>query len=58
MMLQQDKPDDFVIATGYTYSVREFVERLFGYLDLDWERYVEIDSRYFRPTEVEVLRGH
>src|SRR5215218_7934049 len=57
LMLQQDEPDDFVIATGETYSVREFVERVFDYLDLDWERYVYIDSRYFRPTEVEALQG-
>ncbi|MBW2630907.1 MAG: GDP-mannose 4,6-dehydratase [Deltaproteobacteria bacterium] len=57
MMLQQDKPDDFVIATGETYSVREFVERVFEKLDLDYRRYVEIDERYFRPTEVDVLLG-
>jgi GDPmannose 4,6-dehydratase len=57
LMLQQDEPDDFVIATGKTYSVREFVERVFKKLDLDYEKYVEIDSRYFRPTEVDVLLG-
>ncbi|MCK4534840.1 MAG: GDP-mannose 4,6-dehydratase [Syntrophobacterales bacterium] len=57
MMLQQDKPDDFVIATGETHSVREFVERAFEKLDLDYRRYVEIDERYFRPTEVDVLLG-
>jgi GDPmannose 4,6-dehydratase len=57
LMLQQDEPDDFVIATGHTYSVREFVERVFDYLGLDWEHYVEIDPRYFRPTEVEALQG-
>jgi GDPmannose 4,6-dehydratase len=57
LMLQQEEPQDFVIATGETYSVREFVERVFSYLDLDWERHVEIDPRYFRPTEVEVLQG-
>ena len=57
MMLQQDKPDDFVIATGETHSVREFVERVFKKLDLDYRRYVEIDERYFRPTEVDVLLG-
>ncbi|MEA3487360.1 MAG: GDP-mannose 4,6-dehydratase, partial [Thermodesulfobacteriota bacterium] len=57
MMLQQDKPDDFVIATGETHSVREFVERVFEKLDLDYRRYVEIDERYFRPTEVDVLLG-
>ncbi|MCD6486478.1 MAG: GDP-mannose 4,6-dehydratase [Syntrophobacterales bacterium] len=57
MMLQQDKPDDFVIATGETHSVREFVERVFEKLDLDYRQYVEIDERYFRPTEVDVLLG-
>ncbi len=57
LMLQQDEPDDFVIATGKTYSVREFVERVFKKLDLDYEKYVEIDPRYFRPTEVDVLLG-
>ncbi len=57
LMLQQESPGDFVIATGETYSVREFVERVFGHLDLDWERHVEIDASYFRPTEVEILQG-
>lgn len=57
LMMQQDEPGDFVIATGETYKVREFVDRVFAYLDLDWECYVEIDPRYFRPTEVEVLQG-
>jgi len=57
LMLQQDEPEDFVIATGETYSVRGFVEKVFDYLDLDWERHIEIDARYFRPTEVEVLQG-
>lgn len=57
MMMQQEKPDDFVVATGKTYSVREFVEKVFGRLELDWEQYVEIDPRYFRPTEVELLLG-
>lgn len=57
MMMQHDKPDDFVIATGKTHSVREFVERVFEKLDLDYRRYVEIDERYFRPTEVDVLLG-
>jgi GDPmannose 4,6-dehydratase len=57
LMLQQERPEDFVIATGETYSVREFVERVFGYLGLDWERYVERDPRYFRPTEVDILQG-
>jgi GDPmannose 4,6-dehydratase len=57
LMLQQETPEDLVIATGESYSVREFAERVFSYLDLDWKRYVEIDPRYFRPTEVEVLWG-
>jgi len=57
VMLQQDEPDDFVIATGETHSVREFLDEAFGYLDLDWKKYVEIDPRYFRPTEVDLLLG-
>ena len=57
MMLQQDKPDDYVIATGETHSVREFAEQVFRKLDLDYEKYVIIDKRYFRPTEVDVLLG-
>jgi GDPmannose 4,6-dehydratase len=57
LMLQQEKPDDFVIATGETHSVREFLEEAFSYLNLDWEKYVEIDPRYYRPTEVDVLLG-
>jgi GDPmannose 4,6-dehydratase len=57
MMLQQDEPDDYVIATGETHSVREFLEEAFKYLGLDWRDYVEIDPRYFRPLEVEVLKG-
>jgi len=57
LMLQQEGPDDFVIATGETHSVREFVEKVFSSLDLDWQKYVAIDPRYFRPTEVDVLLG-
>ena len=57
LMLQQDKPDDYVVATGKTYSVREFLDEVFGQLDLDWNDYVEIDPRYYRPTEVEILLG-
>jgi len=57
LMLQQEKPDDFVIATGETHSVREFVERVFAKLDLDYNKHVVIDPRYFRPTEVDVLQG-
>ena len=57
LMLQQDKPDDYVIATGKTHSVREFLNEVFGYLKLDWEKYVEVDPRYFRPAEVDLLLG-
>lgn len=57
LMLQQDKPDDYVVATGETHSVREFIEEVFSYLELDWEKYIEIDPRYFRPTEVDILQG-
>ena len=56
-MLQQDKPDDLVIATGESHSVREFLEEVFSHVDLDWREYVEIDPKYFRPTEVESLLG-
>ncbi len=56
-MLQHDQPDDFVIATGESYSVREFVEEAFGYAGLDWKEYVVIDPAYFRPTEVDFLLG-
>lgn len=58
LMLQQDKPDDYVIATGETHSVREFLQEAFEYSGLgDWQKYVKIDPRYFRPAEVEVLIG-
>lgn len=57
LMLQQDEPDDYVIATGETHSVREFLDEAFGYLDLDWQQYVEIDPRYYRPAEVDLLIG-
>ena len=57
LMLQQDAPDDYVIATGETHSVREFLDEVFGHVGLDWHQYVEIDPRYFRPTEVDLLLG-
>ncbi len=57
MMLQQEKPDDYVIATGETHTVRELLDEAFGYVNLDWKKYVEIDPRYYRPTEVDVLLG-
>ena len=57
MMMQQDVADDFVIASGETHSVEDFLDQAFGYLDLDWKRYVEVDPRYYRPAEVELLLG-
>ncbi len=57
LMLQQDQPDDFVIATGQTHSVGEFCEEVFGHLDMDWKDYVEKDPKYYRPTEVDLLLG-
>ncbi len=57
LMLQQPKGDDYVVATGETHSVREFLDEAFGSVNLDWQKYVEIDPRYFRPTEVDVLLG-
>ena len=57
LILQQEKPDDFVIATGENHSVREFAEKVFKKLGLDYKEYVETDPRYFRPTEVDVLLG-
>jgi GDPmannose 4,6-dehydratase len=56
-MLQQPEADDYVVATGETRSVREFLEEAFGLVRLDWKKYVEIDPRYFRPTEVDLLVG-
>jgi GDPmannose 4,6-dehydratase len=56
-MLQQAEPDDYVIATGETHTVREFVEEAFGHVGLDWQKYVKIDPHYFRPTEVDLLVG-
>ena len=57
LMLQQEQPQDFVIATGESHTVREFLDLAFGHLNLDWKRHVEIDRRYFRPAEVDELRG-
>lgn len=57
LMLQQEAPDDYVIATGESHSVRDFVEKVFTKLGLDWEEHVAIDPRYFRPAEVEFLQG-
>jgi GDPmannose 4,6-dehydratase len=57
LMMQAEEPDDYVVATGETHSVREFLEEAFGHLGLDWEKHVEIDPRYFRPAEVDLLLG-
>jgi GDPmannose 4,6-dehydratase len=56
-ILQQDQPDDFVIGTGVAPTIREFVEEAFAYADMDWQKHVEIDPRYFRPTEVDYLHA-
>jgi GDPmannose 4,6-dehydratase len=58
LMLQQPQPDDYVIATGESHSVREFLEMAFSHVGLDWTTHVEQDSRYLRPTEVDSLRGN
>lgn len=57
LMLQQDEPDDYVVATGETHSIREFLDVAFGYVNLDWQKYVEFDERYLRPAEVDLLIG-
>jgi GDPmannose 4,6-dehydratase len=57
MMLQRDQPDDYVVATGETHSVQEFLERVFDRLQLDWRKYVQTDPRYLRPAEVDLLQG-
>jgi GDPmannose 4,6-dehydratase len=57
LMLQQDSPDDYVVATGETHSVEEFVEETFSYLDLDWRQYVVQDPKFYRPAEVDLLVG-
>ncbi len=57
LMLQQDQPDDYVIATNETHSIREFLDVTFGHAGLDWKQYVEIDPRYYRPAEVDLLIG-
>ena len=57
LMLQQDEPDDYVVATGETYSVRQFLDQVFGRLNLEWKDFVEQDQRYFRPAEVDLLLG-
>jgi GDPmannose 4,6-dehydratase len=57
LMLQQEQPDDYVVATGETHSVREFLEIAFGHVNLNWQDYVEFDERYLRPAEVDLLIG-
>jgi GDPmannose 4,6-dehydratase len=57
LMLQQDQPDDYVIATGKTHSIKEFLQEAFGYLGMDYEEYVEIDPKFIRPSEVDLLLG-
>lgn len=57
LMLQQDKPDDYVIATNETHTIREFLDEAFGHVGMDWNKYVEIDPRYYRPAEVDLLIG-
>ena len=57
LILQQENPDDYVIATGETWSVRDFLDKAFGVMNLNWKDYVEFDSRYLRPTEVDLLIG-
>lgn len=57
LMLQQDRPDDYVIATNETHTIREFLDVAFGHAKLDWKKYVEIDQRYYRPAEVDLLIG-
>ena len=56
-ILQHDEPDDFVVATGESISIRDFLDIVFGYLDLDWNQYVDIDPRFYRPAEVDYLLG-
>jgi GDPmannose 4,6-dehydratase len=57
LMLQHKKPEDYVIATGETHSVKEFLEESFKYAGLDWKKHVKIDPKYFRPAEVDLLIG-
>jgi GDPmannose 4,6-dehydratase len=57
LMLQQDKPDDYVVATGETHTIKEFLDLSFGHAGLEWQKYIEIDPKYYRPAEVDVLIG-
>src|SRR5262249_13376773 len=57
MMLQQDEPDDYVIATGETHSIKDLLDHAFGYAGMEWKKYVKVDPHYYRPAEVELLMG-
>jgi GDPmannose 4,6-dehydratase len=57
-MLQQDKPDDYVVGTGEAHRIEEFLDEAFGYVDMDWHKVVRIDPRYYRPTEVDYLEAN
>jgi len=57
LMLQQSKPDDYVVGTGESRSVKEFIDKAFKYVGLDWKKHVKIDKRYFRPNEVDCLKA-
>ncbi len=57
LMLQQDHPDDYLVATGETHSVREFCQVAFGHVGLDWEKHVVVDPKFYRPAEVDLLVG-
>jgi GDPmannose 4,6-dehydratase len=57
MMMQQDTPSDWVLATGETHTVREFLIQAFKYVDIEWEKYIQTSEKYFRPNEVEYLLG-
>jgi len=56
-MMQYERPDDFVLGTGETHSVREFLDEAFGYMDLGWHNYCEVDEKYLRPTDVPILKA-
>jgi len=58
LMLQQEQPGDYVVATGETHTIRDFLDSAFGYLGLDWTRYVGVDPKYYRPSEVDILQGN
>ena len=57
LMLQQEEPDDYVVATGEAHSVKEFAQRAFNIVGLDWEKYVKVDKRFFRPLDINFLQG-